>query len=599
MFSSRRAVAPLVLLAITGLATACGGDSTSPPSQTNNGSGPEAPKPITDVTATAVSISTIRVTFTARSTDNSYSLERAEGSGSFSAITSIPAPGTITTLTYTDANLKQGTQYRYRVIAIANGLSSSPSSESSATTLVTPTGGSGAADITGDITASRTLRADTTYTLKGFIHVTNGATLTIQAGTVVKGDFNTVGSALYVMRGAKIQAIGTADAPIVFTSSRPAGARQPGDWGGIVIVGNAPINRTGSIVLDGTGSDGATQASGKNYQIVYSGGSSPADNSGTLSYVRVEFAGYAPLGGTSGSGFTFAAVGSATHVSYLQSVASAGDGFKFLGGAPDGDHLVAYESGDDMFSMADGFSGRLQYLLGYNAPSGLTARSGSAGASADAQGIESDGCNGAGCDNGFNQQPFTVPLVANFTLVGCGVTGCAGANGGLGLLLRRGSGGLYVNGVESRFPAAALSMRDLETFVRAGSVATPDLSKTDLALRNIYFTEVNNTPFQIGTLPTLPPQFALDLQSNALVLGSAISQSLFAALPTPTTTPADASALDWTPSGPSVIASGGMASFSGRILERAGSFVTATTYRGAADPSGAKWWTKWTVYVRS
>ena len=598
MFAIRRTVATLALFAISIAAAECGGDSTSPSSGSNGGNGPEAPKPITDVTAAAVSSISARVTFTARVSDNSYSIERAEASGSYSAVTSINAPGTATTVAYIDQNLKASTVYHYRVIAIANGLSSSPSSEASVTTL-SANAGPGAADITGDITTNRTLRADTTYTLKGFIHVTNGATLTILPGTVIKGDFNTIGSALYVMRGAKIQATGTADAPIVFTSSRAAGSRQPGDWGGVVIVGNAPINRTGSIVLDGTGSDGATQTSDKNYQIVYSGGNSPADNSGTLSYVRVEFAGYAPVGTASGSGFTFAAVGSGTHVSYLQSAASAGDGFKFLGGAPDGDHLVAYESSDDMFSMGDGFSGRLQYLIGYNAPSGLTARSGSAGVSADAQGIESDGCNGAGCDNGFNQQPFTVPLVANFTLVGCVTNGCAGANGGLGILLRRGSGGLYVNGVESRFPAAALSMRDLETYVRAGSVATPDLTKTDLALRNIYFTEVNNTSFEIGTLPTLPPQFSLDPSSNALVLGSSISQSLFAALPTPATTPADATTLDWTPQATAAIATGGMASFSGRILERAGSFVTGTTYRGAADPNGGKWWSKWTLYLRN
>jgi hypothetical protein len=158
---------------------------------------------------------------------------------------------------------------------------------------------------------------------------------------------------------------------------------------------------------------------------------------------------------------------------------------------------------------------------------------------------------------------------------------------------------LYVNGVESRFPGAALSLRDLETYERAGSVATPNLASTDLALRNIYFTEVNNTPFQIGLLPSLPPQFALDLPSNALVSGTSISQSLFSAIPTPGSIPSDASALDWTPQPAAAISSGGMASFSGRLLERAGSFVTSTTYRGAADPNGSKWWAKWTVYLRN
>lgn len=592
MFATRRAVASLAFLAV---AVACGGDSTSPDS---GGDGPSAPTPITDLTATAVSSTSTRVAFTARVSDNSYSIERAEGTGAFSTITSINAPGTATPVTYTDVNLKPSTGYRYRLIAIANGLSSSPSSAASVTTLAAQSGPA-IADITGDITAPRTLRSDTTYTLKGFVHVTNGATLTILPGTKIVADANTVGTTLYVMRGAKINAVGTADAPIVFTSSRAAGSRQPGDWGGIVIVGNAPINRTGSIVLDGTGSDGATQTSGKNYQIVYSGGNNVTDNSGALSYVRVEFAGYAPVGSTAGSGFTFAAAGSGTHVSYLQSMASAGDGFKFLGGAPDGDHLVAYESTDDMFSMGDGFRGRLQYLIGYNAPSALTVRAGSAGPTGDAQGIESDGCNGAGCENGFSQQPFTVPLVANFTLVGCAQPGCAGANGGRGILLRRGSGGLYVNGVESRFTAAAFSLRDLETFERGGSTATPNLASTDLALRNIYFTEVNNTAFEVGTLPTLPTQSALDPASNSLVNGTAISQSLFVALPTPTVTPTNASSLDWTPQATAPIASGGMSNLLGRILERAGSFVTGTSYRGAADPNGGKWWDKWSVYLRS
>src|SRR5215510_15580717 len=110
-----------------------------------------------------------------------------------------------------------------------------------------PPPGGAPADISADITADRTLSVDTTYTLKGFIHVTNGATLTIPAGTTIKGDFGVVGSSLFIMRGAKIIANGTADKPIVFTSSRAAGQRQPGDWGGLIIVGNAIDNRTGSV----------------------------------------------------------------------------------------------------------------------------------------------------------------------------------------------------------------------------------------------------------------------------------------------------------------------------------------------------------------
>src|SRR5687767_364746 len=94
----------------------------------------------------------------------------------------------------------------------------------------------GDATINADITASRTLYADTTYTLSGFIKVANGATLTIQAGTKIIGDFDVPGSSLFVLRGAKINAVGTAENPIVFTSERSTG-REAGDWGGLIIVG--------------------------------------------------------------------------------------------------------------------------------------------------------------------------------------------------------------------------------------------------------------------------------------------------------------------------------------------------------------------------
>jgi hypothetical protein len=248
------------------------------------------------------------------------------------------------------------------------------------------------------------------------------------------------------MRGARISAIGTADLPIVFTSSRAAGQRQPGDWGGLIIVGNAPINRTGSVLVEGTGTDGTAVVSGKNYEVLYSGGNSATDNSGTLSYVRVEFAGYAPSLNNELNSFTFAAVGSGTRISYLQSMAGLDDAFEFFGGGLDGDHLVAYETGDDMFDMSEGFVGRLQFLVGYNSVQ-LTPRTGAGSLATDLEGIENDGCNGSGCDNGFNQAPFTVPLVANFTLIGCGAQSCVGPAGGFGMMLRRGTGGYYVNGV--------------------------------------------------------------------------------------------------------------------------------------------------------
>ena len=250
------------------MAFGCGGDSTAP--ATGNPPGTVTATAVTGVSAVALSLSSIRVSFTSRAGDNSYTVERAEGSsGSFAPIGVITAPASAATLSFTDANLKTNTLYRYRVLTVLGNSTSAPSSEASATTLAALFG---VADITGDITANRTLYAETTYTIKGFIHVTNGATLTIRPGTTIKGDYNTLGSSLFIMRGAKIQALGTADAPIVFTSSRAAGQRQPGDWGGLILVGNALQNRSGSVALEGTGTDGSGVVSGKNYQVLYSGG---------------------------------------------------------------------------------------------------------------------------------------------------------------------------------------------------------------------------------------------------------------------------------------------------------------------------------------
>src|SRR5690606_18821657 len=97
----------------------------------------------------------------------------------------------------------------------------------------------GTAVVEGTIAANRTFAAETTYVLRGFVKVASGATLTIQPGTKIVGDTTLAGSSLWILRGAKIMAEGTAERPIVFTSQRAPGSRKPGDWGGVVLVGNA------------------------------------------------------------------------------------------------------------------------------------------------------------------------------------------------------------------------------------------------------------------------------------------------------------------------------------------------------------------------
>ena len=583
----RRLAATSLLLSAAVLA-ACDDDEP-----TGNGKPPQ----ILGVQATATGPTTVRVSFNSRAGDNSFIIERAQGAASttFSPVGTVQAPAAAGAVSYDDSGLSANTDYQYRVIAVRGTAQSDPSTS---VAVKTPQQPGQNIDVTQDITANTTWTKNNTYTLKGFIHVTNGATLTIEPGTKIVGDFNTLGSSLFILRGARINAIGTATEPIVFTSSQPVGQRKPGDWGGLIIVGNATLSRTGvDIDVEGTGTDNTQPPSGKNYRVTYSGGTTDTDNSGELRYVRVEFAGYAPSLNNELNSFTFAALGSGTKLSFLQSLAGLDDSFEWFGGTVDATNLVSYDAGDDHFDMSEGFRGRLQYLVGLQtrAYGSGDIRTGAGSASTDPQGIENDGCEGSGCTNGRNQTPFTTPVVANVTLVGTGDVATSAANGGVGMMLRRGTAGYYVNSVLTRWPRAAVSIRDSETYVRAGSTATQDLATADLAVKNTLIAE-SAAPFQTGGSST---QNSLDLAGNGLTNNTtATTASLFTAFPTTVDGTTTAAAFDWTPPAGSPATTGGLTTFTGKLAAAAGTAVTGTSYVGAAQPGGTKWWAGWTAYAR-
>ena len=260
----------------------------------------------------------------------------------------------------------------------------------------------------GNITASRTLYADTLYTLSGYVKVQSGAILTIQPGTRIIGDTLTPGSSLWILRGAQINANGTAAAPIVFTSARSAGNRKPGDWGGIIIIGNGIINRTGNPIL----TEGAAAGVAENY----AGGNNNADNSGTIRYVRIEFAGYdiSNGGGQELNALSMYAVGRGTTLEYVQTMSGLDDSFEWWGGAVDGRYLVSYESGDDHFDWTEGYQGRNQFLIALQTQR-LVPQSGAGTFSADPRGFEGDGCDPAvsGCtvtlSSGWNSMKLMPP----------------------------------------------------------------------------------------------------------------------------------------------------------------------------------------------
>lgn len=444
------------------------------------------------------------------------------------------------------------------------------------------------AQLSADITANRTLYRDTVYTLTNFVHVTNNATLTIEAGTTIKG---TTGSALFILQGAKIQANGTATEPIVFTSDQPVGSRKPGDWGGLILIGKGIINRSGTVDLEGTGS------STSNPVLSYSGGTDNADNSGTLRYVRVEFAGFGVAANQELNTFTFAAVGSGTTLEYLQAMAGLDDAYEWFGGAADAKYLVSYETGDDHFDSSEGQTGRHQYLIALQSVI-LQPRAGSGVVATDPQGFEVDGCgsaSGSGCTNGYNSTPLNTPLFANWTLVGTGSnTDVAATSGGIGGVWRRGTAGMYVNGILARWPRAAISLRDTET--------QNQFTAGTAILRNVYVAETGTTAgtnaptFEGGT-----GRFTIDATANNLTTaaGTVTAASLFTALPATTAVPTTAT-LDWSLAAGAGPRTGGTGAFTGSLATKAGTFVTGTSYMGAHDPAATtKWWTGWTTYARN
>ena len=204
-------------------------------------------------------------------------------------------------------------------------------------------------EITGDIAASKTY-VKGTYTISGTVRVKSGVTLTFDAGSVITADVTNGADALLVEKGGMLNIAGTAAEPVVFTEK----SKTPGSWGGIIMFGEAPI--VSGKTADGTPITTATSEDGTN--IVY-GGTNATHSSGSLKYVRVEYAGKKILDGNSEmNGFSFYAVGSGTVLENLVSYKGADDGFEFYGGTVSAKNLISYGNTDDSFDWQDGWQGQ-------------------------------------------------------------------------------------------------------------------------------------------------------------------------------------------------------------------------------------------------
>ncbi len=247
--------------------------------------------------------------------------------------------------------------------------------------------------VSADITTNTTWTNNNIYVLSGgFRYVKNNAILTIQEGTIIKGN----SSSLVITRGAKIIAIGTPYQPIIFTSNQPAGNRSASDWGGVLILGYAPINDPAGQRLAEGGIDPT---------LGLYGGTNPADNSGTMQYCRIEYAGIAYQPNNETNGLTLGGVGSATVIDHIQVSHGGDDSFEWFGGTVNAKYLVAHRGLDDDFDTDYGFSGKVQF--------GISIRDSLVADISSSNGFESDN-DGTGSTN----IPATNGTFSNMTLFG-------------------------------------------------------------------------------------------------------------------------------------------------------------------------------------
>jgi hypothetical protein len=297
----------------------------------------------------------------------------------------------------------------------------------------------------GTLLEDKTLTKDKIWTLKGYVYVPEGVTLTIEEGTVIESDIAEKG-ALIIERGGKIMAEGTPQEPIIFTSGNDF--PQPGDWGGIVILGRAKTNQDEPTIEGGIGRQ--------------FGGTNDDDNSGVLKYVRIEYAGVAAFANSEVNALTLGGVGRGTTIEYVQTYYANDDAFEFFGGTVSPKYLVAVATADDDYDFDMGYTGTIQYAISKRDP--LFVDGGDAG-------------NGVECDNdgaGSTLIPTTKPTLLNFTLVGP-TSSQSLPNHNLAMRFRRGTNFVVKNSVFYGYMKGGLQIESditVQSFANGGSEFT-------------------------------------------------------------------------------------------------------------------------------
>ena len=320
-----------------------------------------------------------------------------------------------------------------------------------------------ACSISGTLLTDVTIPAGLTVAIQGptFVGMDGGAsaTLSIGAGATLFGSAG--GDFLSISRGSQIQAVGTDTNPVIFTARQDINDEAlgtnlvsdtlRGQWGGLILNGFAPINACDDATA--TGGTAACEAAGEGGTGTF-GGDQPTDDSGTLEFVQVRYAGFEITAENELNGIAFQGVGSGTQVSRVQVFNNADDGVEFFGGTVNANFLALNGNADDSLDWTDGWTGNVQFLLIAHAMD-----------DAD-QGIEADNNS----DDNL-AQPRSNPTISNLTIVGQ-----QDGDSDIGILLREGTAATLVNGVVTGgFSEAAFDVDDAETFGRIGVAADDDL----------------------------------------------------------------------------------------------------------------------------
>ncbi|MFW5851989.1 MAG: hypothetical protein ACOCWB_07185 [Bacteroidota bacterium] len=286
--------------------------------------------------------------------------------------------------------------------------------------------------LTGEITEDLTLTSDQTWYLRGDVHVVAPATLTIEEGTEIIAQSDVV-TYLLIEQGAKIDAVGTATKPIVFT----ADVKESGAWGSIHICGKAPIN-----VQGGAGSSEIGDAA--------YGGSAANDNSGKMKYCILEYTGTSLDEEHESNGLSLYGVGNGTTLEYIQIYKGDDDGIEFFGGTVNIKYAMVYGAKDDCFDWTQGWTGKGQYLLAKQIP-----------------GIGDRGFEGDNNSKDNAASPFANPTLANITLVGGYENGEEA--GKYGMKLREGTKGKIYNAVVTGFDKRSIHVEHNQTLTNVNN----------------------------------------------------------------------------------------------------------------------------------